>query len=405
MNQLMLHEFHQSLGARFAELNGAQIVNDYGDWLAEHAALRETAGVIDLSFRSRICLVGADRARFLHGQVTNDVKKLRVGEGCYAAITTAKGKMESDLNIFSLADELLLDFEPGLTEKVSQRLEKFIVADDVQIVDAAPHYGLLSVQGPKAAEVVRALGLFGVPPPGGSPEATPSRVNAELPTGPLGLLKISDAPLGEIYLTNNARLLFCRSRGDEAQIKEKSESPHVVAYNLENVGFDLFVPNNSLGTVADKLIAAAKAVGGRACGWQAFETARIEAGIPRFGADMDETNIPLECGIESRAVTYNKGCYIGQEVINRIHSVGHVNRELRGLRLADDLKTLPQRGDKLFHAGKEVGYVTSAVKSPSLNANIALGYVRREVNQIGNELTLQGTGESPAKIADLPFVK
>jgi tRNA-modifying protein YgfZ len=87
--------------------------------------------------------------------VTNDVKKLRVGEGCYAAITTNKGKMESDLNIFCLGDELLVDFEPGLTEKVSQRLEKFIVADDVQIVDVAPHYGLLSVQGPRAAEVVR----------------------------------------------------------------------------------------------------------------------------------------------------------------------------------------------------------------------------------------------------------
>ena len=114
---LMLHEFHHSLGARFAELNGAEIVNDYGDWLAEHAALRETAGVLDLSFRCRICLTGADRVRFLHGQVTNDVKKLRVGEGCYAAITTNKGKMESDLNIFCLADELLLDFEPGLTGK------------------------------------------------------------------------------------------------------------------------------------------------------------------------------------------------------------------------------------------------------------------------------------------------
>src|ERR1035437_3703963 len=176
MNQLMLHEFHQSLGARFAELNDAQIVNDYGDWLAGHAALRETAGVIDLSFRSRICLVGADRARFLHGQVTNDVKKLRTGEGCYAAITTAKGKMESDLNIFSLADELLLDFEPGLTEKVSQRLEKFIVADDVQIVDAAPHYGLLSVQGPQAADVVVALGLIGgdaLPRVQGGPEGRP----------------------------------------------------------------------------------------------------------------------------------------------------------------------------------------------------------------------------------------
>ncbi len=143
----MLHEFHNGLNARFTVLNGAEVVNDYGDRLAEHAALRETAGVIDLSFRSRICLTGTDRIRFLHGQVTNDVKKLRNGEGCYAAITNAKGKMESDLNIFALADELLLDFEPGLTGEISARLEKFIVADDVQIVDAAPHYGLLSVQG------------------------------------------------------------------------------------------------------------------------------------------------------------------------------------------------------------------------------------------------------------------
>ena len=363
MNPLMLHEFHHGLNARFAELNGAEIVADYAGWLAEHAALRETAGAIDLSFRSRICLTGADRVRFLHGQVTNDVKKLCVGEGCYSAITTNKGKMESDLNIFALADELLLDFEPGLTEKISARLEKFIVADNVQIVDVAPHYGLLSVQGPKATDVVRAIGLF-----------------AEIPTAQLGSIKISDSTLGEIYLANNPR--------------------------LGKSGFDLFVPNNSLGAVADKLIAAAKQIGGRAVGWTAFETARIEAGVPRFGVDMDETNIPLECGIESRAIVYNKGCYIGQEVINRIHSVGHVNKELRGLRLADDLKTLSQKHDKLFHAGKEVGYVTSAVKSPSLNATIALGYVRREANQIGNELTLRtAAGESPAKIVTLPFVK
>jgi folate-binding protein YgfZ len=362
MKQLPLHEFHHSIGANFSGLNGAEIVADYGDWLAEHKALRESAGVIDLSFRSRICLIGADRIRFLHGQVTNDVKKLPAGEGCYAAITTNKGKTESDLNIFNLPDELLLDFEPGLTEKISLRLEKFIIADDVQIVDAAPHYSLLGVQGPMAAEVVRALSLF-----------------PEIPTQQFGSIKISDATLGEIYLANNQR--------------------------LGASGFDLFVPNNSLGAVADKLIAAAKQIGGRATGWTAFETARIEAGIPRFGADMDETNIPLECGIESRAIVYNKGCYIGQEVINRIHSVGHVNRELRGMRLADDLKALPQKHDKLFHADKEVGYVTSAVKSPTFG-NMALGYVRCEANQIGNELTLRtAAGESPAKIVELPFVK
>jgi folate-binding protein YgfZ len=375
MSSLSLHEFHAEFGAHFSELHGKEIVSHYGDALAEHAALRENAGILDLSFRSRVCLTGADRARFLHGQVTNDVKRLKTGEGCYAAITTAKGKMESDLNIFALQDELLLDFEPGLTEKISQRLEKFIVSDDVQVVDVAPHYGLLSVQGPKAEAVVKALGIF-----------------LDLPARRLQSVKVSDATLGEIYLVGQSRISLSESGAQ--------------GVTRPTLGFDLFIPTNSLGAVADKLIAAAKSVGGRVCGWDAFETARIEAGIPRFGQDMDETNIPLECGIEARAVSYSKGCYIGQEVINRIHSIGHVNKELRGLRLADDLKTLPAKGDKLFQEGKEVGYLTSAIKSPTLNANIAVGYVRREANTIGTELTLRtATGETKALISDLPFLK
>ena len=188
MNPLPLHEFHHSLNARFGELNGAQIVSSYGNLLAEHAALRESAGVLDLSFRSRLCLTGADRARFLHGQVTNDVNRLRPGEGCYAAITTAKGKMESDLNIYALQDELLLDFEPGLTAKISQRLEKFLVSDDVQVVDVSPHYGLLSVQGPKSETVIKALGIF-----------------PELPAKLFQSIKISDTTLGEIYLMHQSR--------------------------------------------------------------------------------------------------------------------------------------------------------------------------------------------------------
>ncbi|HXS68298.1 MAG TPA: hypothetical protein VN761_05610, partial [Candidatus Polarisedimenticolia bacterium] len=188
MNSLALHEFHDTLNARFGELNGAEIVSSYGDVPAEHAALRESAGVLDLGFRSRICLTGADRARFLHGQVTNDVNRLRPGEGCYAALVTAKGKMESDLNIYALQDELLLDFEPGLTGKISQRLEKYIVADDVQIVDVASLYGLLGVQGPKSDEVLKAGGIF-----------------PEIPAKPFHSIKISDAMLGEIYLMAQSR--------------------------------------------------------------------------------------------------------------------------------------------------------------------------------------------------------
>lgn len=403
---LPLREFHQSLGANFAGLNGAEIVADYGDALAEHAALRQTASVLDLSFRSRLCLTGADRVRFLHGQITNDVKRLRPGEGCYAALVTAKGKMQSDLNVFALPDELLLDFEPGLTATVTARLEKYLVADDVQVMDVAPHYGLLSVQGPRSEAVVRAVGLF-----------------AEIPARDFDSVKIADATLGEIYLMNQPRLqplVGASAKADEALgLRGQAERDPALPVTMEppghpkapsplrsagalQSGFDLFVPTASLGAVADKLIAAAKAVSGCACGWTAFEIARVEAGIPRFVADMDETNIPMECGIEARAVSYQKGCYIGQEVINRIHSIGHVNRELRGLRLAEEPKTLPAKGDKFFHSGKEVGHVTSALHSPTLNATIALGYVRREANAVGTELRLRTSdGERPATIAVL----
>lgn len=359
MKQPALEEWHRGWGAHWSAVSGERVVNDYGDWQAEYAFLRQSAGVLDLSYRTRLCLVGADRARFLHGQVTNEVSRLRSGEGCYAALTNAKGKMEADLNIVCLADELFLDAEPGLAAKITRRLEKYIVADEVQLVDVAGDYGLLSVQGPDARTVLRSAGGFG-----------------EFPARELAVIKAADTKGGEIFLVNHAR--------------------------LGNGGFDLLAPNQSLAALAERLRRAAAGAGGGLCGWQAWETARIEAGIPRFGADMDETTIPLEAGLEARAVSYTKGCYIGQEVINRIHSVGHVSRELRGLRLSEG--ELPQRGDKLFQDGKEAGLITSAVKSPALSVNVALGYIRREFGRAGTELTVRtAAGEGRARVADLPL--
>ncbi len=361
MLELSLHPFHQNLGARFGDVNGAEVVKDYGDATAEREALCQSAGFLDLSFRSRICITGNDRARFLHGQVTNDVNRLQPGQGCYAALVTAKGRMESDLSIYCLPDELLLDFEPGLAEKVSQRLEKYVIADDVQIVDVASQYGLLSVQGPAAPVVIRELGWF-----------------AQLPEQPLSFAVATPETTGEFVLVNHPRLL--------------------------GKGYDLFVPTASLQNVATRLVDGLKRAAGRPCGWQALELARIEAGIPRFGADMDETNIPLEAGLENRAISFSKGCYIGQEVISRIRTYGQVAKALRGLRLAPALEKLPAKGDKLFHGDKEIGYVTSAVTSPTLKANLALGYVRKEVNQIGTELELHtASGKSPVRIVEVPF--
>jgi folate-binding protein YgfZ len=271
---------------------------------------------------------------------------------------------------------------------VAQRLEKYIIADDVQVVDVASHYGLLSVQGPMGGEVFNSLQWF-QPTPDPSQEGNRKTVDgtqipvsgggfAQMPGKPMNFVSIKNDALGEIYWMNLPRVGIS--------------------------GFDLFVPTASLGTVADKLIKAVKAIGGRACGWQALETARIEAGIPRFGVDMDETNLAPEAGIEERAISYSKGCYIGQEVIARVRTYGQVAKALRGLRLADSIKGLPQKGDKLYWGDKEAGFVTSAAASPPLRCNIALAYVRREHNEIGTELIVRTTaGDLAAKIVPLPF--
>jgi len=360
METLCLHLEHAARGARFDQVNGAEVVADYGDAQAEYGALRQTGVVLDLSFRSRLCVTGADRVRFLHGQVTNDVQRLKMGEGCYAALITAKGRIQSDLNIYRLEEELLLDFEPGLTPAVCRRLEQYIIAEDVQVVDVAPHYGLLSVQGPKAREIVSALAP-----------------RSDIPQQPWRLIKVHDAGLGEVYIIHQPRL------------------------RLE--GYDCFVPVASLAAAFEKMVGAAAGVDGRVCGWNAFELARIEAGVPRFVVDMDETNIPLEAGLEGVAISFQKGCYIGQEVISRIKTYGQVAKALRGLQLAEGLKNLPAKGDKLFRAGKEAGYVTSAAASPEFGS-IALGYVRREMNEVGTELQLrQAEGERAARIVEVPF--
>ena len=352
---LALHDLHTRLGGHFVALNGFEVVEDYGDASTEYHALCETAGVFDLSFRSRVCLLGADRQKFLNGQVTNNVKDLKPGEGCYAALITAKGKMQSDLRVFCLEEELLLDFEPGLTGLVTERLEKYVIADDVQIIDVAAHYGLLSVQGPRAADLIGALNL-----------------EIAVPSKPFEHTRIADTVLGEIYLANVAR--------------------------LGTSGLDCYVPVASMEKAVELLVKNAPAIGARVCGWNAFEMGRVEQGIPRFGADMNETNLPPEAGLDRTAVSYTKGCYIGQEVIARIRTYGQVAKKLCRLQLKS-VARLPEKGAKLFLNGKEVGYITSAIQLPSSNF-VGLGFIRREANQTGTELTI-GSPEAPQGKADI----
>ncbi len=362
MTPLPLREFHQSLGSSFLDLNGFEAVKDYGDASAEHRALTGACGWLDLSFRNRLVLLGADRQKLLNGQVTNNIKDLQPGTGCYAAMVNAKAKMVADLHVHALADELLLDLEPGTGAPITERLNKFIVADDVQIVDAAPHYGLLSLQGPRALRAIEALGLF-----------------PTVPSEAYRSVKVDDPTLGTLYLMNLPR--------------------------LGSKGFDVYVPTASLGAVADKMLAAARDQGGRAAGWSALEVARIEAGIPRYGQDMDDTILPPEAGLADRAISYTKGCYSGQEVIARIRTYGQVSKALRGLVLSGVTGDLPTARTKLFKDGKDVGFLTSIARSPLRGEVIALGYVRRECNAPGVKLQV-GSAESiqGAVVVPLPFV-
>jgi len=257
--------------------------------------------------------------------------------------------------------ELLLDFEPGLTASLAARFEKFIIADDVQVIDVTADYGLLSVQGPQADAVVRDLAI-----------------SWEIPTQPLSFASAKETAFGELYCMRI-------SRGPAT-------------------GLDIFVPAGSAAALWERLIAAAAAKGGRPCGWQSLEITRIEAGIPRFGQDMDETNLASEAGIDQRAISYTKGCYIGQEVISRIRAYGQVAKALRGLRLDPSASSLPQKSDKIFCNEKEVGYITSSTESPLVGAKIALGYVRREHNEIATELTIHAVEHRiTARIVPLPF--
>jgi folate-binding protein YgfZ len=351
MAPLALHDFHRGRGAIFSAQTDFESVASYGATEAEYLALTREAGLIDLSFRSRICLLGSDREKFLHGQVTNDILRLKTGEGTYGALVTAKGKLETDLFAYKLQDELLLDFESGLTEKITDRLSKYIIAEDVQIVDVAPHYSLLSVQGPRATELIANTGLI-----------------ASLPEKPFIWSKMA-SPNGDLYVMNNGR------------------------YGLP--GYDLFVPIADTANIAEQLSRFVKAIGFEAC-----EIARIENAIPRFGVDMDGTNLAPEA-LGENAISYAKGCYIGQEVIARIRTYGQVAKALRLLRLPADLPQLPPRGEKLFKQGKEVGFITSSTSSPKHSAKVALAYVRKEANAPGESLNIAST-EGPLALIISP---
>jgi len=326
MELLALHGLHERLGARFGAWNGREIVEDFGTPAAEYAACRSSAALFDLSYREILRVVGRDRVSFLQGMVTNDVESLAEGDQIYAALLTAKGSMICDARVLRREDDVILELEPGQASKAKAALERYIISEEVEVLDARGEFGILALAGPRAEEL----------------------------SAPL--LDSTVQILGDDVLGPSARRLL--------------------------------IPTDRLATVAERLLKPLAKSGAQPAGMQVYEVVRVENRVPRYGIDMDEQTIPLEANLQ-RAISYSKGCYLGQEVIARVTYRGHVNRLLCGLVI--DGKLPPPR-TALLRDGKAVGFTTSAVRSFDKGAVLALGYVHRDSSDPGTPLQLDSGG-------------
>ncbi len=328
---------------------------------AGYRAAHEGAALIDVSDRGKIAVAGNDRLTYLHAMLTNDVAVLRPGGGCYAAYLTPQGRMIADLRILELGDLTLLDLDAAVVPAVLARLDQFVFAEDVKLGDLTQAFGELTLVGPHAPGLVASV----LDP---SPEI---------------------ADLGVWPEFRNARTHF---RGEMVLL--------VASRDLGHPGFDLFVERAHVPALALALTTG----GAVAAGPDVAETLRIEAGRPKFGAEMTSETIPLEAGIEARAISFTKGCYPGQEVIIRVMHRGHgrVARRLMGLLVSGSV--VPQPGDALTADGRDAGRVTSATWSPLMGGPIALAYVQREFLEPGTELVvLREAGPLSARVTRLPF--
>jgi folate-binding protein YgfZ len=306
---------------------------------AQYRQLREECGLLDRSERGKLLLKGTEAAEYLQGQLTNDIEALEPGEGCYAALLDRKGHMQTDMRVLRLVDDVVwVDTEAEGQAAARRHLEMYKVGREVEVEDVSEARALLSLIGPRSAE------LSGAPP-------LPEYACEELSVDGAKCLAVGTA-----------------------------------------LGIDLIAPAED----SERLRRSLGEAGAVEVSPDAVEILRIEAGTPRFGAEMDSATMPAEAGIVEAAVNFEKGCYIGQETVARLHYRGKPNRHLRGLRLSAPA----QPGEVLLAGEKEVGRVGSSCVSP-IHGPIALAILRREAEPGAEPLV--GEDGVTAQVVDLPF--
>jgi len=322
----------------------------------EVLAVRRTAGIFRLSSRTLLEVRGSDRVRFLQGQLSNDVVKLDASgadAACYALALTREGRVVADFHVIARPDAFWLETDAAAAPAAIARLEKFVIADDVQIADRSAAFARFAVEGPRAPELLAAA------------------AGAALQAASQGAVV---AQIGGVEVV-------------------------VVAWGWSGeAAFQIFVASEQAAAVEVALQAVGDTCGAVVASEAALEVLRIEAGEPRYGAELGEHTLPAELRLVERAISFTKGCYTGQEVVARMQSRGRVGHLLVGIALEGD--ALPAPGAAIASGGTRVGEVTSVARSPSAGA-IALGFVRRGFEELGTALEVDGRR---ARVVALPFV-
>jgi len=319
---------------------------------AEFRALVSGCGIYDLSSRARIRLTGSDRVRWLNGMVTNNIRDLAPNHGVYCFLLNAQGHIQADFHAYNLGDSLLVDADALLREKVLAHFDKFIIMDDVEVADVTGTLGTIVIAGPQAKAIMRAAGID-------LPELAPLEMCTPRCDCDCGCLQCTVV------------------RGDEAA----GES------------YEIWLAPDQMKRAWDAMIS----FGATAAGADAVEMHRISRGIPRYGVDIRERDLPQETG-QTRALNFTKGCYLGQEIVERIRSRGAVHREFTAFAVEGPL---PAPGTKIQSGDKEVGEITSSadLPLPAGDRGVALGYLRREA--AGNNLR---AGTAALKPTSLPII-
>lgn len=413
LNKSPFDASHRRLGATMIERDGWSVPESYGDVLFEYAAVREEgAGVIDLSSRGRILVSGTEAVQFLNGLITNDMKTLAANSWMPAAFPNVQGRLLASVRVIRLKDEgaglttpaglprrglrenacaaFLIDTEAATHERVLKTIEPFTLAGDFRVTDITSQTAQLSVQGKKARDIARSV--LGE-------EAASLAVNRAMEIPYIRTGSGSEPPNGQVAWGGGGNRVAAGSPSD-LTTETTAEVTFICASHTAADGFDFIVNADHATPLWDALQAA----GARPVGYDALEILRIEAGVSRYGVDMDETNVVTEAALDD-AVSYTKGCYVGQEIIARIKYRGHVARKLAGLAFEQAVKV--EVGATIKSAdGKEVGRITSVTYSPHLGRTIALGYLKYDYLAPETRVAVvSGDEELLGNVTELPFVR